>query len=414
MANDLGAAGRVQGFLDGVIGPILGNCRRRASFAMYAQGLLSDAERKSMEPIAARACGSPRTADAYHQRLQWMISEASWDDAAVRLGAARYAVAAMGRHSPISSWIIDDTGMLKQGKHSVGVQRQYTGSAGKIANCQIAVTLTVANHRDQFAVDTALYLPASWTNDPERRERAHIPAAIEFQTKPELAITMIHRALRDGIAPGVVLADSAYGSSSEFRISLRELGLQYAVGVNPETKAWQLDSLLRRRGHPLTVEDMAAGLRFRRLTWREGTKGKMSSRFAFTRVVPFHDDGIDPSTREDVWLIAEWLAGEESPTKYNLCSLPSATTKVKLVRVLKDRWRTERVYQDLKGELGFDHFEGRTFAGWHHHVSIVHCCAALLVAERARRFPPSARRAETIPSQVSSQFAAPCPQSLTA
>jgi len=192
----------------------------------------------------------------------------------VRLGAAQYAIEAMSRHSPICSWIIDDTGMLKQGKHSVGVQHQYIGSAGKVANCQIAVTLTVANKRDQLPVDTALYLPVSWTDDPARRKRAHMPDQIEFRTKPDLALAMIQRALRDGIPPGVLLADAAYGTSSEFRISVRELGIHYAVAVNSDTKVWQLDSLGRRRGEAIAVESLAEGLRFRRLTWREGTKGK--------------------------------------------------------------------------------------------------------------------------------------------
>jgi SRSO17 transposase len=346
-----------------------------------------------MEPIAARLCAHPKLVDGLHKRIHRVVSIADWDDRAVRLEAARFGIKALTRYGAIGTWIIDDTGLLKQGKHSVGVQRQYTGSAGKTANCQIAVSLSVANDCGQLPIDLQLYLPESWASSPERREQARIPDDVEFKTKPDLALTMIHRALADGIPPGVVLADAAYGTSSDFRASLREVGLHFAVGVESQLKVWRIDSKLRRRGDPLSVADLAKRLRFRRHTWREGTKGPQWSKFAFARVVPYHDDGIDPSVREDVWLIAEWPDGEREPTKYTLCSLPSTTTKQRLVRTLKDRWRTERVYQDLKGELGFDHFEGRSYPGWHHHMSTVLCCAALLVAERLRRFPPYAQRA---------------------
>lgn len=376
------------------IGDVLHYVKRRASFATYALGLLSDGERKSVEPIAARACADPVTTDAAHQRLLHFLSDSEWSDRDVRRLAARYALSEMTARAPIDSWIIDDTGFLKQGKHSVGVQRQYTGSAGKITNCQIGTSLTLANRTDHLPVDFELYLPESWTEDRARRLEARIPDAIQFRTKPQLAIEMIRRAVADGLPKAPVLSDTAYGDSSAFRNEVRALGLDYAVAVSAPIKVWCCDRLARRRGEALSVEDLALRMRshFRRTTWREGSKKPLSARFAMRRVVPFHDDGIPPSVREDVWLLMEWEDGEPAPTKFYFINLDPtiAVTKKKLVRLVKQRWRTERVYEDLKGELGFDHFEGRRFRGWHHHVSVALCCFAFVVAERCRLFPPSA------------------------
>jgi SRSO17 transposase len=376
------------------IGVALGNKKRRESFALYAMGLLADGERKSIEPIAARACADETEADAYHQRLHHFLTDSPWDDRAVRRVAARYAMTAMAERDPVEVWIIDDTGFLKQGVHSVGVQRQYTGSAGKIANCQIGVSLSVATRNEHVPIDFELYLPQTWTDDPERRREARIPDAVEFKTKIDLALDMVRRAIDDGVAPGVVLADSFYGDSGEFRGALRWLGLDYAVGVEGRTKVWRLDKFLRRHGEPLTALDYARTLgprAFRRITWRDGTKKALGARFAMRRVVTIHDDGWSPSEREDLWLVMEWRDTEVEPTKFYLATLPRAMKRTQLVRLIMQRWRTERVYEDLKGELGLDHFEGRRFPGWHHHVSVALCCYAFVVAERVRRFPPSRR-----------------------
>ena len=391
---DIEAQGRLVGFMD-QLGEILHNKCRRASFATYAIGLLSECERKSMEPIASRACGDPVKADAAHQRLQHFITDAEWSDMEIRRAAAHYGLEAMTQDECIKTWIIDDTGFIKQGKHSVGVQRQYTGSAGKTTNCQIGVSLTLATETRHLPVDFELYLPQCWTEDARRRREARIPEHIEFRTKPELALEMIRRAVHDGMPPGIVLADSAYGTSSAFRTELRDLGLDYAVGVDPQTKVWCLDRLLRRRGPALSVRDLAVSIGrkgFRRVTWREGTQQELWAYFARRRVVPFHDDGDNPSIREDVWLVIEWPEGEDAPTKYYLGSLPRQITMKQLIRTIKQRWRTERVYEDFKGELGLDHFEGRRFPGWHHHVSVALCVYAFVAAEQARRFSPPPRR----------------------
>ncbi len=380
------------------IGVILGNEERRASFAIYAQGLFGDAERKSVEPIAARACADPANTDAMHQRLLHFLNGSRWSDRDVRFAAARYAIDAITEREPIDTWIIDDTGFLKQGKHSVGVQRQYTGSAGKITNCQVGVSLSLASCNEHVPIDFELYLPRSWTDDPARCKEANIPAQVAFRTKPELALEMIRRAVDDGHPQGLVLADSGYGDSSDFRAELRKLDLHYAVAVDATTKVYQLNNHSMPSGDPISVHDLAIHLAdqkkkfYQRCTWRQGTQRPLSARFCLRRVVPYHSDGHSPYRRERLWLVCEWEDSEPQPTKYYFVSLPSASSTRKFIRLLKQRWRTERVYQDLKGELGFDHFEGRRYPGWHHHISVALCCFAFIAAERVRRFPPSAAR----------------------
>jgi SRSO17 transposase len=378
------------------IGQVLGRDDRRASFAVYAMGILGDGERKSIEPIAARACVDPARADAEHQRLLHFALDSPWSDRGVRREAARYAIDAMETRGTVESWIIDDTGFLKQGSHSVGVQRQYTGSAGKITNCQVATSLTVATRTEQVPIDFDLYLPESWANDAARRREARIPDDVQFATKSELALQLMRRALANNVPRGLVLADQAYGSSRQFRQEIRTMGLHYAVGVDDRTVVMVYDKLGRRRDEIISVRDLAVRIEarhgFRRCTWRQGTKAPLTARFALRRVVPAYDGAHGIENRESLWLLIEWRDDEDEPANYFLCSLPGRMTKKKLVRAVMQRWRTERAYEDLKGELGLDHYEGRRFPGWHHHVSVVLSCYAFVVAERARHFPPSARR----------------------
>jgi len=389
------------------IGKVLGDEHRRASFATYAIGLLGDGERKSMEPIAARACADPNRVDAEHQRLAHFVSNSNWRDEDVRREAATYALEALTKREPVVGWIFDDTGFLKQGSHSVGVQRQYTGSAGKITNCQIGVSLTVVTPTEHLPIDFELYLPESWTEDPARRQEGRIPDKVQFQTKPQLAIAMLKRAAAAGVPPGTVLGDSAYGHSSPLRRACRELELPYAVGVMSTDRVWRLDRRGRRiDDKPVAIEDFAIGLgrgAFRKTTWRQGSKSPLSSYFAMERVHMVQGDGIDAGQPETVWLLMEWERGESAPTKYHVVWLPRTSgqrlTRKQVVRIVKQRWRTERVYEDLKGELGLDHFEGRRFRGWHHHVSVALACFAFVVAERVRAIPPSAREAGRVGTQ---------------
>lgn len=377
------------------VGDLLGDDRRRKSFAIYAMGLFGASERKSVEPLSAQVCIDPNKADAAHQRLLHFISNSRWSDHDVRIFSAKYALEEMARQDDIEAWILDDTGFLKQGTHSVGVQRQYTGSAGKVTNCQSGVSLSVATRHEHVPIDFELYLPKSWANVPAKRKEGRIPDNVEFKTKPELALDMIRRAVEDGIPKGVVLGDAGYGSSSEFRQEVRALGLQFVVGVMPQTKVWVLNKKGRRTGDAISVKEWARRMNkrrgFRRCTWRKGTKEDLSARFASCRVVPFHNDGHAPDEREPLTLLVEWRDGEDAPANYFLSSLSSTITRKQLVRIAMQRWRTERVYEDLKGELGLDHFEGRSFPGWHHHVTVALCCYAFIIAERVRHFPPSTR-----------------------
>jgi len=394
---DAAAHGRLGEYFS-EIGKCLRDKRKRASFAMYAFGLLSDGDRKSAEPIAARTCGDPSQANGYHLRLLHLLSRASWDDHAVRRVAARHALDAMGAQEPVSVWIVDDTGMLKQGSHSVGVQRQYTGSAGKIANCQIAVTLSAATRYEAVPIDVALYLPKTWIDDEGLRAKARIPEQTTFKTKPQLAIEMIYRACLDELPGSIVLADTAYGESSEFRSGLQLYGLDFAVAITAPTKVFLLNDVGRCRSEAIGVKELGRKLgpkAFRRVTWRDGTAPKkLSSRFCFRRVKVAHDDGTPLDERQPLWLVIEWPQGEADPMKFFLTTLPHRMSKKEIVRIIKERWRTERVYQEMKGELGFDHFEGRSFPGWHHHMSVVLCCYAFVVAERLRHFPPASLQAQ--------------------
>lgn len=378
------------GYLDG-LGDKLRNKKQRASFALYALGLLSDAERKSLEPIAARAAADPERTHAVHEQLIHFLAAAPWQDEPVRHHAANYAIRAMETHGPIATWVIDDTGFIKQGKLSPGVQRQYTGSAGKTTNCQVAISLVLATEHAHVATDFRLYLPESWTEDRERCRRAHIPDDVEYAPKWALALEMIEGALKAKLPKGVVLADADYGTKTVFRDMLNEFGLQYAVGVQGTNKVRVVttDGQLSER---LTIEEVGLGLeqRLRKVTWREGTKTKLSSRFARVRVVVDRDDGL---ARDPEWLLVEWPRGEAGPTKYVLSTLPVSMSAKQMVGTVKSRWRVERSYEDMKGELGLDHYEGRSFIGWHHHISVVLACYAFLVAEHARSFPPSAEPA---------------------
>jgi len=361
---DDAATTRLKHYVDR-IGTHLKDRRKRESFAIYAAGVLGEGERKSVEPIAARACCDPEETRHMHEKLLHFVGGSSWSDAAVRLEAARHVCEAMARQEKVTTWVVDDTGFLKQGMHSPGVQRQYTGSAGKITNCQIGVSLEIATATQHAPIDFELYLPESWTNDRERRAKAHIPDEVTFKTKVELALGMIERAVRTGLPGEILLADSGYGDSNDFRHAVRGLGLDYAVGIKSQTKV-RLVGSNGRLGSALSVRDLAKTIprrRRRMLRWREGTRATLEGRFSFCRVKTTHEDGVPIEDREPVWLVIEWPLNDEQAGKFYFTTLPRRMSHKQLVRIIKERWRTERMYEDLKGELGLDHFEGRSFMG---------------------------------------------------
>ena len=392
MMYDLDAEGegRLGRYLD-QLGELLGNSQRRASFATYAMGLLSESERKSVEPLAARTTAAPAHASAAHQKLHHFIANTTWNDHAVRLAAARYAITAMQERDPLMAWVFDDTGFLKQGKHSVGGQRQYTGSAGKTANCQVGVSLSVTTRTEHLPIDFTLFLPEAWMADPQRRDKAKVPKEAIFKTKHDLALEMLEQAARDELPGKIVLADSFYGHSRPFRETVHLLGFDYGMAIYSSDKMWTLDRREHRRGEPRTAKEIALALGpegFRRCTWRQGTNKKLSSRFALFRVKVPVEDGLVARAE---WLLVEWPFGEAEPTHFFLTTLPKRMSKKQIVLLIKERYRTEQAYEELKGEVGLDHFEGRSFTGWQHHVTVALCAYAFLVAERSRAFPPSAR-----------------------
>ena len=372
------------------IGEVLPRSDQRVKFGLYTLGLLSEAERKSIEPLAAPT--RPQAPDAAHQSMLHFVANAPWDDRAVRRRALAWALWGATAHGPVRGTVLDDTGLLKQGRHSVGVQRQYTGSAGKITNCQVAVTLCLFTDNDTIPLDLALYLPASWADDPERREKVRVPEDVVFQTKGALARAMLRAAHVDGVPLGdLLLADADYGREPETRALAGELGMNYAVGIHSSQRVWDADSVWIK---PMSVEALVACMpdeEFQRLSWRNDTNGReLSARFAFRRVFLAEGKREPASSDRPVWLILEWRDGEEKPARFFVSDLPETLPKKELVRRLKERWRTERMYEDLKGEVGFDHYEGRSWPGWHHHMSVVLCAYAVLVAERCMAFPPGA------------------------
>jgi SRSO17 transposase len=389
-------------FLDDAMPDRLGHVTRRHWAEVYLRGLLLDGHRKSIEPMADRLRaidGSPRD---YEQALQQLINQSPWDDRPVRDRLARRVAAAAGTGGLV---IIDDTGFPKQGAHSVGVARQYSGTLGKVGNCQVAVTLQYATDQDVFALDAALYLPEEWGTDRGRLDAAGVPGDIGYRPKWQIALALLGQAKANGIR-GVVLADSAYGDATEFRQALDEERWPYCVGISSTLKVVAADHDFGRvppyggKGRrPSRPEKVRAGAEspsvkgwaqarakdFRRVTWREGSKGKLASRFAAWRVRPAHRLSAGKEPLAACWLVVEWPDGEREPTKYFFSNLPADTALVRLVRTAKGRWWVEHSYKELKDELGLDHFEGRSWRGWHHHATLVLLAYAFLVLRRRGR-----------------------------
>jgi SRSO17 transposase len=381
------SAERFSAYLDEIAG-VMGHAARVAPMRDYCSGLLLDCERKSAEPIAAAT--APNATSAKHQSLLHFLAKGEWSDAKV-LGKVRDLVLPqIERHGPIEAWIIDDTSFPKCGSHSVGVSHQYCGQLGKQANCQVAVSLSVANHAASLPVAYRLYLPESWAKDEERRKTAGVPERIEFQTKPKIALQQIEWACAAGIARGVVEMDCAYGSDLSLRRRITALELTYAVGVWARTLVCKVDNT--GGAEPVTTADLAKSLSkraWRTIGWRDGTNARLASRFARVRVRAA-GEGTTAEEPEE-WLIVEWPKGEKEPAKFWLSTLPQDMSFERMIDITMMRWRIERDYQELKQEVGLGHFEGRSWRGFHHHATMCIAAYGFLVAERGA-FPPSAPR----------------------
>src|SRR3954447_25517215 len=392
------------------LGDVLGHADRRAPLRAYTTGLLLPGERKSVEPMAARV--DPARVGAAHQSLHHFVAKAAWDDAAL-LGAVRaYALPALLERGPVRAWLVDDTGLPKKGRLSVGVARQYCGQLGKRDDCQVAVTLSVASEHASLPVAYRLYLPEAWAGDPARRALAGVPDEVGFRTKPAIAVDQIGQALADGVPPGVVVTDAGYGNDTDFRDGVTALGLAYVAGILGTTVLWppgagplpaapwsgrgRPPKRLRRdpEHRPLAAEELAAGLpadAWRGGAWREGVAGPLASRFAAVRVRPAHGDLRRTEPRAEEWLLIEWPEGEEEPTRYWLSTLPEATPIEDLVATARLRWRIERDFEELKQEFGLGHFEGRGWGGFPPPASLCIAAYGFLAAERCRFSPPGWR-----------------------
>ena len=406
MFDDTAVSARFDAYMSHLIGQ-LGHVGRHAPFKSYCRGLMVTAGRKSVEPMAACLC--PDQVSATHQSLLHIVGQSPWSDEAVVAAVRDWVVPKMTAQNPVVAWVVDDTGLPKKGRHSVGVARQYCGQSGKLDNCQVAVSLSVCTAEASLPVAYRLYLPQSWSEDAARRAKVGVPAQLGFKTKLQIATEQISAAHEAGIAPGVVLMDAAYGNSCALRQHINELGLDYSVQVTSDVTVWRAGevpqvpqdwsgrgrkpSRLRRPDGqgPLSVKELALSLgqaAWRTITWREGTNAPLSGRFAAVRVNHAHRHLEARSLSRHEWLLIEWPKGEPEPVKYWLSNLPEDTALAELVKISKMRWRIERDYQELKQELGLGHFEGRLWRGFHHHASLCIAAYGFLIAERAA-FPPS-------------------------
>ncbi len=401
-----------------------GHADRTIPLKSYCAGLLLPGERKSVEPMAARL--APNNVRRTHQSLHHLVADAPWSDEAILGSVREHVLGAMKQNGPVVAWVVDDSGLLKKGTHSVGVARQYCGQVGKQDNCQVAVSLSVATQHASLPIAWRLYLPESWTKDRERRKESGVPDEIDFQTKPAIALVQIRQAAEQGVPRAPVLADSAYGNDTGFREGITELELPYAVGVHENMTVWPPGEVPRpkprRKGRgrpptrlhrdaehqPVSVKELALSLpddAWKTVTWREGTRNKLKARFAAVRVRPAHRDHNRSEPYSEEWLLVEWPASETEPIQYWLSTLPAHTKLTALVRLAKHRWIIERDYEELKQELGLGHYEGRGWRGFHHHATLCIAAYGFLVIERTR-FSPSTRagRLELRTAKISPHF----------
>lgn len=408
----------------------LGHADRATPARWYLQGLMLPGQRKSVEPMAARV--HPQDVRSAHQSMHHLVADSEWSDTALLSAVAREVLPVLSKNGQAPCfWIVDDTGFRKYGRHSVGVARQYCGQLGKVDNCQVAVSLSLATAEGSLPLDYRLYLPQEWADDRKRCERAGVPQEIGFQTKGERAWGQIEAALAADIPRGPVLMDAGYGSEellaghpdeAALRDRMTARGLTYAVGIRPLAAVWwdehqpaaapakPVPSSVEGTGRgrprtrvrrdaahqPIGVRELAQALpagRYRTITWREGTNAPLSSRFARVRVRAAQGD----QPRAEEWLLIEWPKGETEPTRYFLSTMPADISFKELVSVVKMRWRIERDYRELKQEVGLGHYEGRNWRGFHHHASLCIAAYGFLMLERLSGSKKNAARLKMPP-----------------
>jgi SRSO17 transposase len=386
------------------LGEALGHQDRQAGLRGYCGGLMAPLRRKSVEPMAAHV--DPQNTRSRHQSLHHFVADSAWSDEQLLLRVAQWVVPKMD-FSDGGWWVVDDTGFPKQGRHSVGVARQYCGMLGKQDNCQVAVSVSLACANASLPVAWRLYLPKEWTDDEVRCSKAGVPENVEFATKTSIALAQIEQLIEQGAPKHCVLADAGYGIETAFRERLTALGLPYVVGVTGQVTVWsegrqplpappqhgrgrrvtrlQLGQAGDIQHRPQSVKELAfelSPLQWYRVSWREGTNQQLRSRFARVRIRAAHRDSQRHELRPEEWLLIEWPEGEPEPSKYWLSTLGQQVPIERLVYEAKMRWRIERDYQDLKQDLGLGHYEGRGWRGFHHHASLSIAAYGFLTAMR--------------------------------
>jgi SRSO17 transposase len=399
---------RLEEFVGGVALASMDHPVQRENAERYVRGLLSAGPRKSLEPLVERLAG-----EADYQSLQQFLADSPWDP-------ERVIQAVVERVAPVvdaEAWVLDDTGFPKDGKRSPGVKRQYSGTLGKIGNCQIGVSLHAVSEHATLPLGWALYLPEDWCEDPERRRKAKIPEHVAFQTKPQLGQALVERAGTFEIDRAPVLGDAAYGENTKLRTALEGGGFDYVLSIDPEMTIFQPGAVFavperspgargpaprtpRAKEEPVSVERFARSLPpedFQRVSFRGKGKKRLRSRFAFQRITAAHPVTRDNQVPREEWLIIEWPVGRDAPSDYWISNLPANTKPERLARLARLRWMIELDYRQLKGELGLDHYEGRAYPGWYHHTALVTTAHAFLTLERLD--PKVQRRASRSPKR---------------
>jgi SRSO17 transposase len=368
--------------------------RQRENALLYVRGLVECGGRKSLQPTLFRLEETP----ARYESMQQFVADSPWQPELLVRACAERVAPRIG----VVAWVVDDTGIVKDGTHSPGVKRQYSGTLGKIGNCQLTVSVHAVGERGTLPLGWQLYLPEEWCEDGRRRRKAKVPDEVCFRTKPQLAADLCEQAAAWAAPPAPILADSAYGDDARFRTRLAELELEYVVAVRAETSVYGPETSFAvperngRVGRPRTVtrpdrkpesvRSLAKRLppeAWTTLPCRTGAAGEdAAGRFAFVRVVATHPVRSNNRAPRQEWLIIEWPAGHEAPSDYWLSNLGEDEPPERLARLARLRWTIELDYRQLKGELGLDHYEGRSYRGFHHHCALVTCAHAFLTLER--------------------------------
>ena len=398
---------RLEAFAGEVLAESMNRPVQLVNGGLYLRGLLEQGPRKSLEPMVVRL-----GADADYQSMQQFVADSPWDPARVVRAVAERVAPGI----EVEAWVLDDTGFPKDGKDSPGVKRQYSGTLGKTGNCQIGVSVHAVGKRGTVPLGWALFLPEDWCEDSERRRKAKVPDEVSFKTKSELGVELVCRASEWDVPRAPVLGDHAYGANTWLRDRLDEAGCEYVLSVGPDTKVFEQGTSFAVP--PRKTKGGAAPTRLRpdrgaqpigeligrpgtdsaeTVTFRDGPDGEpVTSRFIFARVHAGHQwrkdqvkwrEGAEVPPREE-WLIAEWPQGEDEPTDYRISNLPADTEPERLARLARMRWKMELDYKQLKGELGLDHYEGRSWLGWYHHTALVTTAHGFLTLERLRPFRP--------------------------